>query len=371
MTIEHFIAKSSSPEFLNFRLAVAVTVERLIAIRYPLKARFVMRKGIIVAAIILIAIVSFVVTSYYLFWLYPIQYYSCQNPLKKLYRLYGDPKLWYYGHISRYLHSILCSLVPVILLFVFNASLVYHLHRNQALMSKFHEDRVRSPHTPMEFSEWPSNGNANVSNNNSCNGDASGQSAGASIRREYKVAVVVLVISLTSAICLLPSAALVVYDAICLAANINVTPWWYFAAGDISNLLIMAEKVLDFFLYCLTSGYFRRRLIMVLTSRRRSSMSTPRNTIRKGEPLHKRLSLFGKRNRGSGDSATEHEQTNGCLVRHERRPSTSTLSTFITSTAYRLRRSTTSSDGSQRSPRLVSSGNLLNVKSHENGISKL
>lgn len=323
-----------------------------------------MRKRIIIAAIVVIALVSFIVSSYYLFWLRPYIYVDCKNPAKKLYRLYADQNLKFYGHVSRKLHSILCSLVPVVLLFAFNGSLVYHLHRNQALMRKFFDNR--SPTGHVELTEWPSNINGNVASNNNntvANGDANGQqsqSAGATIRREYKVAVVVLVISLTSACCLLPSAALVVYDAVRLAGNITTTPKWYFPAGDISNLLVLAEKVLDFFLYCLTSGYFRRRLILVLTSRRRSSTSTPRNSVRPAEyrPWH-RLIFLNRRARGSGDSAAGSAVA---YVKHERRPSTSTLSTFLTSTTFRLRRSTASSDGSQRSPRLTPSARFLAVQ---------
>lgn len=178
----------------------------------------------------------------------------------------------------------------------------------------------------------------------------------------FQVAVVVIVISLTAACLLLPSAALVVYDGMRVFVGLSAanTPWWYFAAGDISNVLILFEKVLDFFLYCLTSGYFRRRLVAVLCY---SSLAT-----------HKRRPSAGGNGAngvfGAGADTPKPLLSRAMRMRLKGKPpllkrqsTQSTLATFASIAAGRLRRLTATSTNS------ASSGQSVNSKKvEENGL---
>jgi hypothetical protein len=83
-----------------------------------------------------------------------------------------------------------------------------------------------------------------------------------------------LAISLTTACLLSPSAVMVVYDAVRHVVSVMggrpiTTPWWLLTANDISNTLVLLEKVLDFFLYCFTSDTFRRRLFALFARKQR------------------------------------------------------------------------------------------------------
>lgn len=155
-----------------------MTVERLIAIRSPLKARSILRKRYIIAVVIFLAVVSLIVCSYYLFWLRTRVAMDCSDLRRRVYRLYTDKSLWYYGHVSRTVHSLLCSLVPVILLFSCNGLLVYHLRRNHASMEMFNENTTVA-----------CNGVANGSENGSERDRDRRGSISIETRREYQVLV--------------------------------------------------------------------------------------------------------------------------------------------------------------------------------------
>lgn len=167
---------SLAHDLTNFRLAVAVTVERLIAIRSPLKARSILRKRYIIAVVVFLAVISLIVCSYYLFWMRTRVLIDCRDPRRRVYRLFPDRSLWLYGHVSRKIHAVLCSLVPVMLLFICNGLLVYHLRRNHASMEMFNENNT-----------VVANGNATA--NGVENGGPVERRASISIesRREYQV----------------------------------------------------------------------------------------------------------------------------------------------------------------------------------------
>lgn len=224
--------------FLNcylhfFRYAVAVTFERMFAIRWPLKARNILTTRRIRKAIVLIAIFSVLLTFYPLIVLTNVTHVDCMRPWRRVYATVGplsreQPTLWYYGFVSRLVHNILATIVPVILLTVFNSVLVWHLRQHRRSMARF--------------------GSAGYSVQ-----DAS---------EELRISFVVFTITAATTVFLLPSAYIVFYDAVYR----SVKPKWYKYFVHVANLMVFCDKVLDFFLYCFVSSHFRSQLMAACKS---------------------------------------------------------------------------------------------------------
>lgn len=160
---------------------------------------------------------------------------DCRYPWKFVYAAVGplsreEPGLWYFGFVSRMIHNVLATIVPVILLTIFNSTLVWHLRRHRRSLARFNEAGYNMQ-------------------------DA---------KEQMRISVVVFTVTAATAVFLLPSACVVFYDAV----NRSVKHNGYKVVVHTANMLVLCDKVLDFFLYCLVSSNFRSQIRAACTKKR-------------------------------------------------------------------------------------------------------
>ncbi len=131
--------------FLFFRFVVAVSLERLVAIKFPLQARIYLKRRRIVSAIILVWTLSAAMTAY-LNLAFVRTYHYCSGtqvfvhniPIvdKKVSMIYSSP-LKYYYEVSLYLSIFLIIIAPTVLLLLVNSCLIVSLKLQKQLLDIF------------------------------------------------------------------------------------------------------------------------------------------------------------------------------------------------------------------------------------------
>ncbi len=238
------------PCFLFFRFVVAVSMERLVAIKFPLQARIYLKRRRIVSAIILVWSLSAAMTAYENL-AFVRTYHYCNGtqifvhnlPIvdKSVSMLYSSSLLYYYG-ISLYLSIFLIIIAPTILLLVVNSCLIVSLKRQKQYLTsagsgsasdqKLEDERYRI--------------------------------------RERKITITVACIVTSFVVSTLPSAVLQIWY---LTAQPTEMPPIHKTLMDLSNCLVTMGKVLNFFLFCLSSEHFRQELSIFFCGKRAKGSS--------------------------------------------------------------------------------------------------
>lgn len=229
----------------RFRFVLAVTIERLVAIRFPLRAKYFWTKFRLVLVIVILAVLSNALTSYHHFAYENQRFQLCNNtqvfyqrmPVTKLVVNVTNnqtgqreqrptyPALKIYVQASTITCSVLVVAIPLVALIALNICLVLTLQVQQRSISRI------SQFAKSDYSER--------------------QQA-----NERKVTRTVAVIVLSFTVFNGPSMVLSLWN---LANDFQGPPEFYTAAS-ISNSLVITGKILNFFLYCVSSSHFRQCL---------------------------------------------------------------------------------------------------------------
>lgn len=201
-----------------------VTVERLIAIRTPLHAGSFLKGWRIVFVILIIFVCTFTINIYNIFWLRPGTMPDCKYTNKTnriLRRLSPDDGYYLYKYvtISQMLTPVITVPLPLIFLVVMNALLLYYLRVSRRYVAKMSTNCI-----------------------------------GTKTKNEMKITLMVLVIVLAFFIFNFPSAVVYFYAI--------YNPKW--SSREIlartTNYMVTLNKALNFWLYCLASESFRKKL---------------------------------------------------------------------------------------------------------------
>lgn len=207
-------------------MALAVTAERVFAIKMPLHAKFYWKNKRIAVLIVTVFLTAALMHLYNLFWfrlaIYPLY---CSNgtfayAAYALLPVTQNDSAFSYVQASRIFVPHLSITIPFFILFILNAFLLYYLHKNRRAMA----DATNAPLLR---------------------------------QNEMKVALMVAMIVFTFILCSAPSVALYIYDAIVTSPY---TAIWYMLSA-LSNCLVVVGKASNFILYCSASSHFRRRLV--------------------------------------------------------------------------------------------------------------
>ncbi|KRX72307.1 putative G-protein coupled receptor F59B2.13 [Trichinella sp. T6] len=215
-------------------LAIAVTFERLLAIRKPLHAKLFFKKWHLISLITLIYVASFVSVSYIFFWLTPteITVNRC-NKTQTLLMLKPinetvHPTVHQYVSVSLKVAPHLTCTVPLILLVVLNSLLLYYLRQGRKMSQMV----------------------ANVNPSRII---------------ELRVTLIVVSIIGTFLICQTPSGVLYVWESMQMNASNNSRPDWFYTAVAVSNILVVCGKAINFAVYCVSSSNFRSKIKRLFT----------------------------------------------------------------------------------------------------------
>lgn len=212
-------------------MALAVTAERVFAIKMPLHAKFYWKKKRVIILIIAVLIGSLFLHLYNLFWFRLIERHLFCSDGSFSYTAYilvpinQSESAYLYVQASRIFVPHLSITLPFFALFVLNGFLLYYVHENRRAMA----DATNAPQLRTN---------------------------------EMKVALMVALIVLTFILCSTPSVALYIYDAISTFV-LRSSPYTvtFFNLSTLSNCLVVIGKASNFVLYCSASSHFRRRLV--------------------------------------------------------------------------------------------------------------
>uniref|UniRef100_A0A5S6QTG7 G-protein coupled receptors family 1 profile domain-containing protein n=1 Tax=Trichuris muris TaxID=70415 RepID=A0A5S6QTG7_TRIMR len=217
-------------------LAIAVTFERLVAIRKPLHAKLFFRKWHLTVLIGSIYAISLLVVAYNFFWFYPAEITittKCNSTLSiwtlRAVNRTVQPTLYEYVSTSLKIIPHISLTIPLVMLTVLNSALFYYLrqaHKMSLTMTGINQSRMV----------------------------------------ELRVALVVVSIIGTFVVCQTPSGILYIWDAM---QTQNRRPLWFYTAVSVSNILVVFGKAFNFVVYCASSSSFRKkvqRLLLLRTS---------------------------------------------------------------------------------------------------------
>lgn len=261
-----------------------VTMERLIAIRFPLRIRLLWTRRRITFLITFITLFTFVLQMYNLFWYKVTTLPSCSMPNETVYVLKSissDPNstAFNYLSVSMYLAPTVTVLVPLVIMTVANALIIYFFRLNS-------NEIVRL-------------GNYNDKH----------------VAKERKITIMVLVIVTAFLLCNLPSAVTYVVSFFVKIPSITI----------VTNYLVCLNKALNFFLYCCASKGFRKKCRIIF----RHFCHTVWHCGRRGNETE----------RLDEEHGLLMTQTSQALTNHESRRSTRAVSrTMTTDSSVSVRR---------------------------------
>ena len=232
-----------------------VTIERLMVIMWPLKARNFWKTKRLVAVIALIWIASFTITLHYhiayeahsenktFHWI-DANGTNCSRPMvRKQSRV--RPGMGDYNQVAVIINILIVILIPLVVLATVNGLLVYCLRRQQKHM--FHTTKGDRA--------------GNSDNNNVISNPKRQQ------RAQRKVTIMVIVIVSAFTVTNLPSAVIHLYELMrTLELNTTHIPAFQTAA-TIANSFVVTGKTLNFFLFCMSSAHFRLRLLRIIAKK--------------------------------------------------------------------------------------------------------
>ncbi|KRY93688.1 putative G-protein coupled receptor F59B2.13 [Trichinella pseudospiralis] len=229
-------------------LAIAVTCERLLAIRKPLHAKLLLKKKKIITLIALIYALSLPLFSYTFVWHKPIEVTVQRCNMSRTWWTIQEinrtehPWLENYVKLSLKLVPNVSITIPLFVLIVFNSLLLYSLNKSRKEAAQMGNNQH---HKAVEL----------------------------------RVAMTVAITIAAFLLFQLPSAVLYLWDAINGSRN---RPMWFYTVTTVSNVLVSTGKAVNFIIYCASSKNFRIQLLRLFRKGRarndRSSFSLHKNS---------------------------------------------------------------------------------------------
>lgn len=194
-----------------------VTIERLIAIRFPLKIRSLWTRRRITFLISFITLSTLLLQTYHIFWFKPTTLPSCKQPNNTVYVLYSisneNSPAANFVRTSIYLSPILNVCIPLLIMGTLNGLIIYYLRQNSNQIIRM--SSVNEKHS----------------------------------MKERKVTIMVMIIVSAFIVCNVPS--VVVY----IVSLFRKVTFW----SAVTNYLVCLNKALNFLLYCCASKSFRKK----------------------------------------------------------------------------------------------------------------
>lgn len=236
-----------------FRIIVLVTVERMSAVLWPLKARIFWTKRKLLCFVICIFVAS-ILTSMPLHISYKVTIvvrnetiinsttgivqFTERSVIKPMIRQ-GWQDYW---RIATLLDTIFLVIIPVLIVVIATSSIVITLHKRRPgsifLEKEPHQVRTESIDSPIKHSAMNNSG-----------------------RSQRRATFIVVVIAGSFTICQLPSA----FTHFFLIIRPNMAELYAFdLLSTLSNSLVVTTKALNFFLFCMWSANFRRNLRRII-----------------------------------------------------------------------------------------------------------
>ncbi|CAI2351587.1 unnamed protein product [Caenorhabditis sp. 36 PRJEB53466] len=242
-TKQHMSAVANWMSAAAIWLILAVSIERYLIVRSPLRAKLYWQRGKMVVVLSSIFVTTGLLTVYHHFeWdcvieefcngtqLLDFCYYSGMRH-QKTYR----NKDWVnpsnvkkvYLRFSTFLNAILVVFVPIVLVILLNVLMIRQLKINWT------SPRLESMRGTMNRSQ---------------------------VRQRQRVTITVIAIGLCFSLSQGPSAFMVLYE---LFSEYELGPTFY-AIFSITNSLVVTGKTINFILFCLSSEHFRRKCFVVI-----------------------------------------------------------------------------------------------------------
>uniref|UniRef100_A0A914VMH2 G-protein coupled receptors family 1 profile domain-containing protein n=2 Tax=Plectus sambesii TaxID=2011161 RepID=A0A914VMH2_9BILA len=251
----HFTGIANSFSIASAWFIVMVTIERLMVILWPLKARNFWKTTRLVVVIALIWIASFTITFYYHI-VYEVHSVNMTytwldangtNHSRPIVRRMSmvRPGMSEYKQVSTIVNILIVILIPLVVLATVNGLLVFCLRRQQKFM----------------FQSTKGDRTGAADNNNIVSNPKRQQ------RAQRKVTIMVIVIVSAFTITNLPSAAVHLYELVRMIELDTRQSEIFQTVAVIANSFVITGKTLNFFLFCMSSTHFRLRLVRIIVKK--------------------------------------------------------------------------------------------------------
>ncbi|KAH7712235.1 G protein-coupled receptor [Aphelenchoides avenae] len=225
-------------------LVLAVSVERFTGIRRPMHTRFQLHNRRLWALVTGIFTVAFMLTFFHHIE-YDVQIVVICNTVRAYFLHISQVKsskrvLVLYVKYARYLQSIAGVAMPVIAVAFLNVSLIYYLRKREIL------PRSVGDKSAADFRRFSDIGTVQ--------------------RQERKVTATVLAIVTCFSLTHLPTLGPFIWEQIYMYHGMQTTDTFNVVIS-LLNTMLVSGKVLNFFLFCTSSAHFRRKAIMILSSK--------------------------------------------------------------------------------------------------------
>ncbi|CAD6192890.1 unnamed protein product [Caenorhabditis auriculariae] len=225
-------------------LILAVSIERLLIVRSPLRAKLYWQRGRMVVVLSSIFVATGLLTVYHHFeWDCVIEefcngtqmidfcWYSGMRHQKTYRKMdYIDPSevKKIYMQFSTFLNAILVVFAPIVLVIVLNVMMIRQLHVSWKCPQLEAVRGTLSKHQ---------------------------------MRQRQRVTITVIAIGICFSLSQGPSAFMVLYELFAGYDNVGST---FYAIFSITNSLVVTGKTINFILFCLSSEHFRRKCFVLL-----------------------------------------------------------------------------------------------------------
>lgn len=208
-----------------FRITVGVTIERMIAFKFPIHLRVYVTRYRVMITIALVYLFTLVVSIYVHVTQAGLDRYCINNSCKLFVQLEQNQTC----HASVIVYAITCVIFPLVLVVILATAIIHALHKS----SKFRRDQT----------------------------SADSRTALVVGKRESRTTMKVI----------FNAVSFVAFNATCAVAAIlalqyttSTAPEWLIVLRNAANILVMINKASNFVLYSLASRQYRRRLVRVI-----------------------------------------------------------------------------------------------------------
>ncbi|KAK6752343.1 hypothetical protein RB195_003642 [Necator americanus] len=240
---QHIAAVANWMSAAAIWLILAVSVERFLIIRSPLRSKLYWQRGKMVLVLSSIFFATGLLTLYHHFeydctlmefcngsQLIDFCYYAGEKHprtfLKKELILPSEVKK-VYMRVMTIFNAVLVVLAPILLVIVLNMLMIRELHYNDlSILETFRGSITRNQH-----------------------------------RQRRRVTITVIAIGLCFSLTQGPSAVMVIWELFAGYAHLGAT---FYAIFSITNSLVVTGKTINFILFCLSSEHFRRKCFILL-----------------------------------------------------------------------------------------------------------
>lgn len=210
-------------------ITVTFTIERYIAVCYPMKGKVLCTESRAKKMIIIVFLSSFLITLPTAFEWNIIEVVNSQNAteIRAVYSELGLNPI--YVSVYYWIVSVLFIIIPIILLAVFNAFLIQSVHSSKTQRKTMTRRRE----------------------------------TGEQARQESKITVMLIAVVILFLFCQLPTAVILLYGSFHHVEPGSNEDYLLRGLGNIFNFLVALNAAGNFVVYCLLSQKYRRTLLMI------------------------------------------------------------------------------------------------------------